>query len=310
MKPPVPAHHPVGSALMIMLWAVALLSATTLGLATYLQYGLEEDAARSKEFRARQLAESGIALALHPSVEKNDPVLRQQVSPVEHYQVEKISEGARININQAIADEEDTTLLDLFNYWGLDLDEAETVVDCLRDWVDGDDLARLSGIERKGYLQAGFPQYPRNQPFSSLDEVALCRGMDAVAAARPDWRRFFTVWSDGKINVNDADLETLVYAGGINEVQAEALVEARNGLDQIRHTEDDLVFEDISQVRSFLGMGDFQFEPIAERLTTSSNLERIVSTATVADYTLTVSALVQSGREGAAPSILAILQEE
>ncbi len=304
-------HGRVGSALLIMLWAVALLSATTLGLALYLDSGLEEGAARSKSVRARQLAESGLAVAMHPLVERGDPVLHRKFGPVEEFQVSLQSESARINLNAELADESSQVLNDLFQAWGMSIEEAETVVDSLRDWVDADDFTRLDGMEYAGYAEMGFPQFPRNKPFTSLDEVMLCRGAHLIADYNPAWKSVFTLWSDGKININDAEADVLVHAAGLSEAQADSIVDARLGVDGIKDTEDDLVFENIEQVRLFLGLPETLFAPIAEKLTAADGLTRIKSTGRVAGLTCTLSALVRkgAGESGGTSEILAIFEE-
>lgn len=303
------AYH--GSALLIMLWAVALLSATTLGLALYIDVGLDENASRSKLERARQLAESGLAVALHPLVERGDPLLQQSFGPVESFSVTMTSEGARINLNAELKDESSRVLNDLFNSWGLTIEEAEMVVDSLRDWIDADDLTRLDGMEYQGYAALGLPQFPRNKEFSSLDEAGFCRGMNLVSKVRPDWQNMFTLWSDGKINVNDADVETLVYAVGFSEAQAESLVEARLGMDGLPHTEDDMVFENTAQVRIFLGLPESTFAALSDKLTASEGITRIHSTGRVADLSTSLTALARRGssESGGASEVLAIIEE-
>lgn len=301
----------MGSALLIMLWAVALLSATTLGLAVYLITGLDEEAAKSKMTRARQLAESGLAVVMHPLVERGDPVLRQQVSSVESFQVTMQSESARINLNSELADESSQVLQDLFVAWGMTLQEAQVVVDSLRDWIDADDLTRLDGMEYQGYAEMGFPQFPRNKLFTSMEEVMLCRGADLIAAVNPDWRTYFTLWSDGKINFNDAGKDALVYAVGLTEAQAESIIEARLGVDGLKDTEDDLVFENIEQMRIFLGLPETVFAPIAKKLTVADGLLRIKSIGRVAGLSITLSALVRKGggESTDVSEILAVFEE-
>ncbi len=297
-----------GVALIIMIWAVGLLSATVLGLAVYLQSGLDEDAARAKAYRARQLAESGLAVAMHPDVSKIDPLLRQQLSSAEQFSVEILSEGARANINQLLQDEESMALQNLFERWGMELEAAELVIDCLRDWVDPDDLTRLSGMENKGYVELGLPDLPRNQPFRSVEEMALCNGMDLVERVQPRWQDYFTIWGDGSVDVNDANLDILVAVGGLDELQAESLIESRAGPDGELLTEDDLEFESIEQVRSFLGYGQQQFDAVAGSLSTGSQVTRIRSTGSVSGLSRTISALVNSG-SGGQGKIIALYEE-
>ncbi len=62
--------------------------------------------------------------------------------------------------------------------------------------------------------------------------MARVRGMDAVARAKPDWKDYFTVYGNGKIDIQDASADVLE-AAGLTSTQAEAIIEVRNGGDRL-----------------------------------------------------------------------------
>ena len=77
-----------------------LMSFSIMGLVSHLSQGLDESIEAEKQFRARLLLQSASVLAAHPAVERGDPLLRQQVSPVLSYEVFLTNEGVHLAINQ------------------------------------------------------------------------------------------------------------------------------------------------------------------------------------------------------------------
>ncbi len=291
---------------MIMLWAVALISAAVMALALYLRVSLDEDTARSKGFRAAQIAESGIAIALNPQVKKNDPLLRRDFGPGQSVEVKLRGEGGRINPNAVAADEDPELLLDLFIRWGLELEEASVVTDCILDWVDGNNVKRLQGAEEADYTKDGQPQYPRDKEFDSVEEMAAVRGMDLVDKLKPDWRDYFTVWSQGKVDVNEASAEILEVVTRASPDAVANLVEMRPGPDGEEGTEDDVKFANLEAVRRTLGMPEQEFKRVSPRLATSDPTTRIESAARVGDYTRRMSVVAR--RSDAQSTILSWIE--
>ncbi|MBI4024402.1 MAG: general secretion pathway protein GspK [Verrucomicrobia bacterium] len=282
-----------GSALLMVLWAMILMSVVVLGLVELVTLNQDEFVARARDFRALQLAECGLAVGLHPNVEDGDEVLKQPVAPGEKFEVRLTSEGARLQINHLLATNQRAILIALFEKWGVPSADAGAAVDCLSDWVDADDLEHLNGAERDDYTAVGRPGYPPNRPFRSVEEMALVRGMDIVAAKKPDWDTCFTIWSDGKLDVNEASAELIEVVCGVTPQQAEALVSRRWGSDGKPGTDDDFRYKDLNQVRLVLGMADPDFQLVAGRLTLQDPTRRIESTGIVGEYRKTLMVVVR-----------------
>lgn len=68
-----------GVALIVVLWAVALISAAMLGLAAILQRQLAQEVAALQNSRATLVAESGLQMALNPAIQ---PSMAQEASRV------------------------------------------------------------------------------------------------------------------------------------------------------------------------------------------------------------------------------------
>jgi general secretion pathway protein K len=288
-----PTGQGQGSALMIVLWAIAIMSVTILGLVQFMDLGLSELAAQSKNFKARQLAESGLALGLHPQLKKEDSHLRQDLGSGESFAVTLKSEGGRLNINTLLLNERRAELVDLFQSWKVPSEELYRLVDHLMDWVDEDSLSRLNGAEQSDYEKLGLPGYPPNRPFQSLEEMEGVPGMEFLTKAKPDWKEFLTVWNDGKLDLNEAPAELIAAVCRVGTVAAEMFVQRRLGPDGEAGTEDDFEYKEMSQVRSALGLSQSLFQSVESRITLKSEFRRIVSIGKIGSYERTLSVVVR-----------------
>lgn len=264
--------------MLAVLWLIAVLSLAVLTTVRVVSFDMDIATARVHGFRAREYAEMGIAVAANPAVKKSDPLLRRLVEG-EGYEARIISEGGRFNINALLMNEADRNLLrSIFISWGLKLDEADEVVDALGDWIDTDDNSALHGAEKSDYDKAGRINQPFNRPFYSLEEMRMVRGMDQVEALRPDWQQWFTVWSGGQLDVNEAPAELIAEAAEVNVGQASELVEQVVGPDGVRDTEDDKPFQKADDALALLGLNPTMRPDIARRLTANDSTVRIIST--------------------------------
>ncbi len=109
-----------------------------------------------------------------------------------------INESGKINLNKP----NDKLFKHLLEYWGLDADEQETVIDSLKDWQDGDDLFRLNGAESETYEELDDPYSARNGKIMDPAEFFLINGTEKLAG-RFKANEIFTVhYSSNKINFN------------------------------------------------------------------------------------------------------------
>ena len=165
----------------------------------------------------------------------------------------------------------------MFVDWGLDLDVAQEIVDALGDWVDADDNEALNGAEKKYYEKEGRINQPFNRPFYDINEVSLVRGMDLVEAVRPDWRNWFTIWSSGALDVNEAPAELIAAAAEIPVDQADVIPQRVRGLDELRDTTDDEPFKTAAEALALLGIDTEGRPDIAARFTANDSTTRIES---------------------------------
>jgi general secretion pathway protein K len=307
MRAPENHRQSSGAALIAVLWLIAILAMACMATLRVISFDMELASAKVHGSRARQVAEMGIAVGSHNLVKRTDPILHHVNDDTgEGFDVKLTSEGGRFNINYVLLNGDKDLLRSIFVKWGLELDTAQMVADSLKDWVDADDSEELKGAEVKYYEKEGRINQPFNRPFYNLDEMALVRGMDLVEAVRPDWRNWFTIWSSGGLDVNEAPAELIAAAADIPEDRADAIPEKVRGDDGIRDTTDDTPFQDKTVALELAGV-DTQDTVIMQRFSANDQTMRIESTgyAEGAKRRITVIVANRTGR----PSLLERTEE-
>jgi hypothetical protein len=275
-----PQHHKTyrqsGASLVAVLWLIGFLGLAILGAAKFVTLDTSWATKVKKRAEAKNLAETGLALGTHPRVKSGDPLLRSFDPETETgYEVRITSEEGLIPLNQVLLSGRKDCLKRLFEIWGQDPDEAASLVDAMRDWIDADGLASLNGAESPAYDAAGRPGFPFNRPFASLGEVDLVIGMERLAALKPEWKDYFTLWSMGQIDLNEASAEIVYAAIGAGDLtRAEEFVLLRDGADGASGTLDDQKFPSVQSVVAFFGA---QADPSNTLLTARSATRRVYS---------------------------------
>ncbi len=85
-------------------------------------------------------------------------------------------ENGKINLN-GINDGNKGILIEYFTQMGIDVLDADVIVDSILDWIDPDDLNHLNGAENNYYETLPEPYKTKNAPFSSIEELVLVRGV-------------------------------------------------------------------------------------------------------------------------------------
>jgi general secretion pathway protein K len=287
-----------GAALIAVLWLIAILAMACMTTLRVISFDMEIASAKIHGSEARHVAEMGIAVGSHNLIKRTDPMLHYvDRTTGSGYDVKLTSEGGRFDINYILGSKDKQLLTSIFVRWGLDLVEAQSVSDALKDWSDPDSNEELKGAEKKSYLKAGSVNQPFNRPFYHLDEMRLVRGMDLVEAARPDWKDWFTVWSNDGLDVNEADPELLAAAANIDADQAKIVPEKVRGDDGVLDTKDDVLFEDKTAALELLKI-DPQDPVLVRRFSAKNQTMRIESTgyAEGAKRRITVIVANRTGR--------------
>lgn len=301
----------IGAALLLVLWAITVVSFAVLWVAGVVNLELETSVSESTGLRARQIAVSGVALGLHPEVKREDTeVLNRDFGSGERMEVRIRGEGARFNINRLVKQQDRVTMLNLFTLWGLDDNTANALIDKLADWVDEDDFRTgFGGAEIGEYQAAGINDAPANRPFRSVQEMSRVLDMEKLAEVKPDWAETFTVFGDGRIDVNEAGADVLQAAAGITPEMAEGILRQRRGDDGIEPSEDDTRFENMTQLAGWLTASTLPPDQVAAKLATESSVKRIDSRGIVGERSWLISVVAGSG-DGGGPPVYLLWEEK
>jgi general secretion pathway protein K len=300
-----------GSALLLVLFAIILLTGLIAATVGFVKNDVDEYGAVNKEFRARQLAESGLAFGIHPLVKNEDRSLLEQETPDGgRFHVLISSESTKLNINFILQAGRDDLLENLFARWGVASKDAKAAVEGLRNYLS-------NPLRTQSALQSGDAAQPASlstnatqpvspgtnaaqpgsqntntvqisQQFAAVEEMSLVPEFGAVIEKQPDWSDFFTIWGDGTIDVNLADADTMSLITGVSAATANQFVKYRWGPDGKPFTLDDRVYTTPDEVRAALGMSPEQFQLVEPLLSLISAVDRIESTGTIAGYEKTI----------------------
>ncbi|MEM9016298.1 MAG: hypothetical protein AAGC68_04740 [Verrucomicrobiota bacterium] len=293
MKSPTVVKHERGMALLLVLVTVMALTLIVGALWQASQPGWEENTLERARYQAGLLAESGLNVALHPEIEPGDAALFHLFDENRGFEVYITSESARIPINRITEARWRDAAVELFVLWGVDAASASVAAESLADWVDSDEDVRSNGAENAYYSGFDYPEFPPNEPFSSIEQMLFVAGMDVIARAQPLWRDYFTIFSDGFVDLNEAPWEVIVALTGATEDSALNFVAVRGGDDGIEGTIDDYVFEDVGEVQALLGISESEWTEISSFVSLFGGVRRIESRGRVGDFEETRIVLAQ-----------------
>lgn len=266
-----------GTAMLAVLALIALLGIAFMSTLRVMSIDIKIVGSKINGLRALQNAEKGIAVASLPKIERDDPLLHfLDPENGDGFDVKIITEGARFNINDIVFRQDKELLSQIFISWGVELDLAKQVADTIFDWVDSNDEVLLNGAERDIYNNFGRLNQPFNRPFHHLDEMRMVLGMEKIEAINPNWRKYFTLWSQGPLDINEAPAELIALAANVSAEQAAIIPENVQGPDKIRGTSDDVPFQNIADALELLGI-DSTREDIAARFSIHDETTRLES---------------------------------
>ena len=252
-----------GVALVLVLWLIVVLGATTAAAVALSRSEANTVVAYRSRAVARAAAASGVELAVArlngvlaraETVEEQVGILEQLRAELDVPEPRELGAGrylvgvedlsGRVAINHA----DYVTLLRLFEVVAGER-RAATLAAAVMDWLDWDDRPRPDGAESTEYAAAGSPYRPLNRPFQRIEELGRVLGIGDSLAAVLD--TMVTVHGRGFVNVNTAPVGVLMAATGMDASAAEELVAARRGGG----------FRSMDQVRS--AMGETGFVPVS-----------------------------------------------
>lgn len=239
-----------GVALIVVLWAVALISAAMLGLAAILQRQLGQEVAALQNSRATLVAESGLQMALNSQIQPAMAVGASQVLSGElrsgwgvpvRFEVgaeDLRGEDGKINLNTLAMGDRDfcrRILTNLLGAWDVNPTTSSAFIDALLDYVDPDDQTTGNNDLTEERAKDG--------PLEKLDELERVPGWAQVMeeSTVKNWTQKFTIFGSGKLSLKSADQDLIEAWLGLNPGDAATFIQARLGPDLTFGSQDDQV---------------------------------------------------------------------
>lgn len=232
------AHHPDskferGIALIMVLWAIALLAV----IAASHAYETRTEALLSANLvdkaKAEAAAEAGVRRAIADLLQNNDSIFKStRVEKSLRFgdaalRIAVVSEHGRIDLNAA----PDALILQVAEHALAALSPAEgvtaeSVADSILDWRDADKTRRPAGAEDPDYRIAGKSYGAADQAFVSVSELSLVQGIP-VDVYR-ELSKYFTVHTRAsRVDPQAASKDVLLAVPGLSPEAVERYVQER-----------------------------------------------------------------------------------
>jgi general secretion pathway protein K len=277
---------------MLALWALFLLSALVISWALDIDSRLSLSGDATRMLKAEAAACSGAEVALHPMVNPGSSNLSGQMDNGASYEAHLTGEGGRLHINWLAAfGAEDPEKLEVLRRYleikGIDLNERDTMVDSLLDWVRPN-----TGLHRLNAPSESDTYHPAHAALTRIDEMKQIAGW-AEFTSVSGWDDDFTLNSTGPVDLQWASRDVLLALPGMTPQIVDRFLQLRQGPDGIDGTEDDMHFKTPQEVQAALGLNQEQFNQLQTFVTLNVPVLRVVSVGKAGKATRTVQMIFQ-----------------
>ncbi len=277
-----------GVALLLVMWAMFIMSFSILGLMGLLNVNIGTASAMERVAMASSLAFAGNTMGRNADFPANGRAERQKFQDGGQLEVIVVSENSRLNVNRLLSRGDRDTLRALFRLWGLNDVEADTVLDCLFDYVEPGTARRLNGAKAEQYRRVGRPA-PPGRPFRSVEEMNSVLNFDLVARRRDNWRDYFTIYGDGTLDITTAPPDLIRAVCRVGDAGARGVARSwENGGQGLK---------DMGAARLALGLTEKEFGELQGRISLGAKVRRVRSTGTFAQARRTIEAIYQMDSE-------------
>lgn len=239
-----PLSSEKGIALLMVLWVLTALMVIVLSFSFMTRTETHATLTFKEGIEKKFLAEAGIERGIteilykrqNPGSGESD-VWKADGAPYSdqlgggNYTVRIMDESGKIDINM-LNDSSAIILKNLLINSGVKSEDADTIVDSILDWKDGDDLHRLHGAESDYYRSLPNPYKAKDGDFDTVEELLMVKGMTPGILYGTEEKRgiigFLTVNSRaGSINLNAAPRELLTALPGMTAEIADTIISLR-----------------------------------------------------------------------------------
>jgi general secretion pathway protein K len=276
-----------GAAIMLALWALFLLSALVISWALDIDSRLSISGESTRMLKAQAAACSGVEVALHPMVNPDSSNLSGQVGSGANYEARLTGEGGRLDLNWHTSQAVNPELVEILRRYleikGIDLNERNTMIDSLLDWVELN-----VGLHHLNAPPESDTYHPAHAPLTRVDELKQVAGW-AEFTSVPGWDADFTVNTRTGVDLAWASRDVLLALPGMTAQIVDRFLELRRGPDGIDGTEDDEIQTE-AQAKAALGLKDDQFLVLKQLGVSFKGVQvfRVVSIGTAGKATRTV----------------------
>jgi len=286
-----------GAALLLALWALFLLSAMVIAWALSINSRLVVSSNANRVLAAEAMAASGAEVALCREITPSSPNLHRQLGNGESYDVQITGECGRLNLNFLTQGEDPNKLRILRRYLnlkGIDLNDLDTMMDSLLDWV-----SQNRGLHHLNACPETDDYHPPHAgQLFSVDELKKVCGWEEFTS-KPGWEQDFTVVGNcGPIDLASASRDVLRALPGLGDDGVDRFLELRRGQDGIDGTADDFQFVTTGgssvppEVQAALGLNAQQFQQIQALVQFKGPVMHIVSVGKSGEVTRSVEMVV------------------
>jgi hypothetical protein len=295
--PPEKLKSDRGAALLLALWALFLLSAMVIAWALSINSRLVVSSNANRVLAAEAMAASGAEVALCREVTPSSPNLHRQLGNGESYDVQITGECGRLNLNFLLQGEDPNKLRVLRRYLnlkGIDLNDLDTMMDSLLDWV-----SQNRGLQHLNACPETDDYHPPHAgQLFSVDELKKVCGWEEFTS-KPGWEQDFTVVGNcGPIDLAWASRDVLRALPGLGDDGVDRFLQLRQGPDGIDGTADDFQFVTTGgssvppEAQAALGLNPQQFQQIQALVQFKGPVMHIVSVGKSGEVTRSVEMVV------------------
>jgi general secretion pathway protein K len=289
-----------GAAIMLALWAIFLLSALVISWALDIDSRLSVSGESTRMLKAEASACSGAEVALHPQVKPGSPNLNGELDNGAKYEARLTGEAGRLDVNWLVAGEDPQKLEILRRFLenkGVDLNERDTMVEALLDWVSPD-----VGLHRLNAPPETDDYHPPHALLTQIDELKKVAGWQDFTAV-PGWDEDLTVNSRQGVDLAWASRDAMLALPGMTPDIVDRFLQLRRGPDGIDGTEDDLQFNSLDDVLNALGVNDPKAKQVLGTFVSfKSPIFRVTSVGTAGKAKRTVQMVFR--RVGTMPQLI------
>jgi hypothetical protein len=287
---------------MLAIWALFLLSAMVVSWALVINSRLTLSGEGTRMLKAEAAACSGAEVALHPAVKPGSPNLSGKLRTGATYEARLTGEGGRLDLNWLVAGENPEILRRYLENKGIDLNERDTMVDSLLDWVEPN-----TGMHRLNAKPEGDDYHPAHAQLTRVDQLKQVAGW-AEFTSVPGWDDDFTVNTRLGVDLTWASRDVLLALPNMTPEIVDRFLQVRRGPDGIDGTADDAQFKGIDDLSlaAALGLRPEQFKELKRFLSPTIPVPffRVVSVGTAGKATCTIQMVFNRTNMAAQPSVI------